>query len=107
MLIKNMDYKVYHPGNVFYDTLTTNNKFFQDTIAGNREARKRPSLPPGTTSSRTSRPSHIMTEVSDITTPPSRFAKGLLSQKVPYTTQAKSLNNLKKDVIKFFFMKKY
>lgn len=41
MLIKNMDAKVYHPGNNFYDTLVSDNKFFQDTLRENRDERKK------------------------------------------------------------------
>jgi len=96
LLIKNMDYKVYHPGNVFYDTLTNNNKFFQETMVENREARKRPSVI-AANSSRTTRPSNIMTEVADFSAP-ARSVKGLLSTRVPHTTHAKSLNNLPKEV---------
>jgi len=40
MLIKNMDYKVYHPGNNFYDALLSQNQFFQQTLAESRESRK-------------------------------------------------------------------
>jgi len=99
MLIKNMDYKVYHPGNVFYDTLTTNNKFFQDTMVENREARVRPSINNITNTSRTTRPSHIYTEASEFGGAPSRASKGLLSQRIPQTTHAKSLNNIQKDEV--------
>jgi len=95
-----MDYKVYHPGNVFYDTLTNNNKFFQETMAENREARKRPT-DIATHTSRTTRPSNIMSEVSDFSAP-TRNVKGLLSTRVPHTTQVKSLNSIPKEVIKLF-----
>ncbi len=44
MLIKNMDYKVYHPGNNLYETLATNNKFFKDTLIQSRDSRKNVSL---------------------------------------------------------------
>lgn len=39
-----MDYKVYHPGNNFYDALLSSNEFFQKTLAESRESRKHVSL---------------------------------------------------------------
>jgi hypothetical protein len=43
MLIKNMDDKVFHNGNTFYQAIAAKSQFFQDTLKENRESRKKKS----------------------------------------------------------------
>lgn len=43
MLIKNMDDKVFHNGNTFYQAIAAKSQFFQDTLKENRDSRKKKS----------------------------------------------------------------
>jgi len=94
MLIKNMDYKVYHPGNNFYEALVSN-EFFQKTLTESRESRKHASLNTLTTfrPQTTSTNMKINLSPETIFQPSSRALSNLSSTRTT-TRQYKSLSNI-------------